>query len=328
MMNRTDTVLLLLWLVVATVSSLSIESRKLIVAARQPWIAISSRGGSSIIDLDDESEEESDDESNAVQEEEVEETVDEDMDDEEEEESEDDDEESEDEDDDEGEEKAAPSASAAPVSIIFKTNLGSPLIDTKLELLCSRTRNIDSIKNTLSRMLPGRPPAPMLRILSDGMVLDDDQLIDDIVEEDDDDDDEEEEAMVLTLDMVPPVNPKFATELGAVSDMSTSDLLDAYTANAAAMYHNGHAIFSGDDEEEESMLSVRLRHEAHDIRQQLEDGFSEKSLKLLESDSAPSTEMVDERRGQRYRTSKGGARTNLKRTIQTNLNIVSIYCVY
>jgi hypothetical protein len=31
---------------------------------------------------------------------------------------------------------------------------------------------------------------------------------------------------------------------------------------------------------------------------------------------------VEDRRGQRYRTTKGGARTNLRRIIQTNLNIV------
>ena len=117
--------------------------------------------------------------------------------------------------------------------------------------------------------------------------------------------------------MVPPVDPKFATQLHKMFDMSTSELLDAYAANAAAMYHNSAAS------DEEGLLSIKLREEAHDIRESLVENFPEKSLALL-SDQAPSTEAVEQRRGQRYRTSKGGARTNLKRIIQTNLNIVSI----
>ena len=41
------------------------------------------------------------------------------------------------------------------------------------------------------------------------------------------------ESITLTLDMVPPVNPKFATQLHKMFDMSTSELLDAYAANSS-----------------------------------------------------------------------------------------------
>lgn len=234
---------------------------------------------------------------------------------------------------DESEESENPISAAipsAPVSITFKTNLGNKLVDTSLELLVTRTRNVESVKGTLSKMLPGRPPAGSLRIISDGVLLEDDQLIDELVDDDDDDEDDEEEeegdksSMTMTLDIVPPVDAKFATELDLIHDMTNSELLDAYTANAASMYHNGQSIFS--QEQEGSSLSLQLRQQAHDIRQQLESSFPERAAQLLADDVAPSAlaeRVIEERRGQRYRSGRGGAKTNMRRVIQKNLNIVS-----
>mmetsp|Transcript_32165 Transcript_32165/g.47514 ORF Transcript_32165/g.47514 Transcript_32165/m.47514 type:complete len:563 (+) Transcript_32165:159-1847(+) len=157
---------------------------------------------------------------------------------------------------------------------------------------------------------------------------------------DEDDDDEESSGKVLTLDMIPPVDPKFATQLSKMQEMSTSELLDAYATNSAAMYQNGYELYSNalntqnqaDDEDEESSqssfsvqapVSSRLQEQAQAIREKLVAKFPEKALELLNEEGPPSdpSEMLQKRRGQRYRTSRGGVRTNLKRTIQTNLNI-------
>jgi hypothetical protein len=212
--------------------------------------------------------------------------------------------------------------SSEPISVIFKTNLGSQLIDTSLELLVSRARNIESVKNTLSRMLPGRPPVEALRILWGNKELTNDHLVDELV---DDDDDDEQSSMTLILDMVPPVDQKFATEMKAVSEMSTSDLLDAYTANAAAMYHNAGSLGSNPPELDGPLL-FHLRHEAMRIREQLTTGWPDSVMQILEME-APSrneAEVVEERRGQRVRSGKGGATTSLRKSLQRNLNVVRV----
>ena len=105
----------------------------------------------------------------------------------------DEDEDSEDEEDEDDDTKkaAASAVSSQPVSIIFKTNTGNALVDTSLELLVSRSHSVESVKQTLSRMLPGQPPVESLRLVYDGFVLQDDQLFDEVVDEEDDDDDEE-----------------------------------------------------------------------------------------------------------------------------------------
>lgn len=228
--------------------------------------------------------------------------------------------EDEDEDEDEEEPDGPPVAtSSQPINIMFKTNMGNPLIDTSLELLVSRSRTVENVKQSLSRMLPGRPPPEVMRLVSEGILLRDDELINDVVDDDEDLDDEDEEASTVTmlLDMVPPVDPKFATQLQNMNEVSTSDLLDAYAANSAAMYHP-----TNDVDQQGDLLSVQLRHEAHTIREQLLETFPEKSLAALYAETL-SSEFVEDRRGQRYRTSMGGARANLKRILQTNLNIVS-----
>jgi hypothetical protein len=225
--------------------------------------------------------------------------------------------------------------SSKPATVTIKTNLGNPLIDQSVELLVSRTRNVESVKQTLSRQLPGRPPVSALTLMSGTRVLGDDELIDELVDdeeedEDDDDDDEEATSLVLTLDMVPPVDPKFATNFGKLNEMTTSEILDAYAANAAAMYHNAQSLVSEPAGDKAfGSLNIQLRHEAYRIRNQLTSTFPESALEKLEETSPPhSSVALDQRRGQRYRSGRGGARTNIKRRIQRNLNVVRTCGMY
>ncbi len=116
---------------------------------------------------------------------------------------------------------------------------------------------------------------------------------------------------------------KFATTL-ELDDMTTSDILDAYTANAAAMYNNAQSLVSEPSADKAfGSLSIQLRHEAYRIRDQLTSAFPESALSKLKEDTPPhETQEVAQRRGQRYRSGRGGAKTNMKRTIQRNLNVV------
>lgn len=217
-----------------------------------------------------------------------------------------------------------------PLTVTIKTNLGNPIVDTSTELLVSRTRNVESVKQTLARQLPGRPPVSALTLMSGTRVLSDDELIDELVNdvEGDDDDDDECNAFVLTLDMVPPVDPKFATEFGKLHEMTTSDLLDAYAANAAAMYHNAQSLVSESSADKAfGSLSIQLRHEAYRIRDQLTSSFPESILEKLMDTTPPSQRehthsLEPQRRGQRNRSGRGGAKTNIKRMVQRNLNAV------
>jgi hypothetical protein len=210
------------------------------------------------------------------------------------------------------------------LTINVKTNLGNKIVDQTMELLVSRTRDVASVKQTLSRQLPGRPPASTLTLMIGSRVLGDEELVDELVDDEDEHEEEEEKSgtLVLTLDMVPPVDPKFATTL-ELDDMTTSDILDAYTANAAAMYNNAQSLVSEPSADKAfGSLSIQLRHEAYRIRDQLTSAFPESALSKLKEDTPPhETQEVAQRRGQRYRSGRGGAKTNMKRTIQRNLNV-------
>lgn len=206
--------------------------------------------------------------------------------------------------------------SSEPVQVSIKTNLGNPLVDTSLELLVARSRNVGSIKLSLSRQMAGRPPVSAQRLLLDGRELNNDELVDELVEDDEDD---EQDSLKLVLSMVPPVDPKFATDLEKIKEMPTSELLDAYAANAAAMYHNSQLLFSNQVSEE----NVNLRKEAHEIRQVLVQGMPESAMELLQQDPKEKDSVEQQRRGQRQRTGRGGAKQNVKRVVQRNLNIVS-----
>ena len=238
-------------------------------------------------------------------------------------------EEDEEESDDTEESPLASVISSEPVAVTIKTNLGNPLIDQSIELLVSRTRNVASVKQALSRQLPGRPPVTAISLMSGTRVLGDDELVDELVEDEDDDDDDDEEkssSLVLILDMVPPVDPKFATSFQKLNEMTTSEILDAYAANAASMYHNAQSLVSEPSADKAyGSLSVQLRHEAYRIRNQLTSSFPESALEKLEQETPPhETQVSGQRRGQRYRSGRGGAKTNIKRMIQRNLNVVCI----
>ena len=97
--------------------------------------------------------------------------------------------ESEDESEEEEEEETPPSSdtpaesAAQPIPVTIKTHTNSKLLDQSIELpTVKRSRNIQSIKQSVSRQLPSRPPMEAIQILHEGQILDDETLIEDILD--------------------------------------------------------------------------------------------------------------------------------------------------
>ena len=249
-------------------------------------------------------------------------------------------EESNDDDEEEEQQQTVSTVSSQPVRLLIQTNWGNSVLDQRVELMAARTRNVASLKKSLSRLLPGRPPILGLELVSEGRVLDDETLVDDLFDDDDDDEEEEEDDddggengshKLLVLNSVPPVDPKFATELISklkphVEDdsetLSTEELIDAYFLNQVAMSRNS-LLLANPNMESSPLLRLEIQEQAKKLREQLKgqvpDQVWETSLKPTQR-----SHHMEEYRGQRYRSGKGGARTNLKKSIQHNMNIVRL----
>ncbi len=304
-------------------------------------------------DEDEEAEEESDEE------------------DEEEDEDEDEEEEIDEDEDEEGEESST--IASSPAKITLKTALtNNILIDQSIEITASPTRNVQSLKQSVSRQFKSRPPMDAIVLRLDGQVLDDDTLVQDLVDdmdEDDEDDDDEEEGdddglpkLTIIVDMVPPVDPKFGTEMKTrLDEMTNEQVLDAYVANLASMHQNSMDMMEQskvdsavdededdvdeeDDDDEESIssepssqaipqTSLDMQRHIMMLREQVISNLSEDGKKLLEKKDTPSSPIEDALDGYngdlllkesiKRKKRRGGATMNVKRALQKNLNIVS-----
>ena len=266
--------------------------------------------------------------------------------------------------DEEDDGDAQVATSSSPVKLIISTGLGCSLIDQTLETNASRSRTIGNIRQTISRQMKGRPPLQSVRLLLGNRVLRDDEIIDDLAPDEDDEDDElddeeeeeeeEDDGMVklrLTLDAVPPVDPKFGVELQEqLQKMSTAELLEAYAANVAAADEGVARMFASsplddlsdsdddeeDDDEEESIggratasVSTAMRQHALSIKETIVETMPQDAIAILnqsadESEGAAlASAVASARRHRRGGAMKGGASTQVKRALQRNLNIVS-----
>ena len=254
------------------------------------------------------------------------------------------DEDSEDEDGvEEGEEKSAapskPSASSAVHQLLIQTTFGNDIVDHRIELMAVASRTILSLKESVRKQLPGKPPALALELMYDGQVLDDEMLLEELFEDDEDDEEDEESeyAKVLTLSCIPDVDPKFGLELVSkvqdpadaedTSVYSTQELIDAYCLTLAAQSKTAQLL--GNPKSSQSSSSRSLKLELQDAAQVYQDQLREQAgderwNAALEPKILSNAPQV---RGQRYRKGRGGASTNLKSSLQHNLNIVSIICV-
>jgi hypothetical protein len=139
---------------------------------------------------------------------------------------------------------------AEPVDLTIQTASGSAVLDQPIELenvIPSRT--IHSIKSSISKKLAAKPPPSTIALRFDGRLLADGELVQDIVKEAQEEEEELEEGdsstartaagIVLTMDTIVPVDPKFVPDLERkISDLTSQELLQAYAANEAALYQN------------------------------------------------------------------------------------------
>lgn len=246
-------------------------------------------------------------------------------------------------------------SAAEPVAVTIKTVTGSKLLDQTVELLTvTRSRDVASLKQSASKQLPSRPPVSAMQLTLHGKILDDDTLVEDLVDDDEEEDEEDDGdqsasgGLVLHLEMIPTVDPKFLYELEKkISDMTAAELLEAYAVNEAAVYQNSALLMQteqlpveDDDEEateEEEVhkqkpapqpVNAQLRERAAQIRQDLENTIlkTERAQELLADPLPPTIRQqiaVVEVKGQRVRRpgTTGGAKGSWKRVLQHNLNV-------
>jgi hypothetical protein len=224
------------------------------------------------------------------------------------------------------------SVSTLPVKITLKTSLSDNiLIDQSIEITASPSRTVHSLKQSVSRQFKGRPPIDAIELRLDGQVLEDDTLVKDLVQDIEEDEDEEEDddddglaKMTITVDMVPPVDPKFGTEMKERLDkMTNEEVLDAYVANLAALYQNSLDLLTttddsvakdeddGDDREDDQSEEQRQQQESASktsmaqkklamqqyalmLKEQLVSSMSENEKTLLEKQDTPSNSIEDD----------------------------------
>lgn len=234
------------------------------------------------------------------------------------------------------EEKSPTAASSTPARLLIQTNWGNAVVDHRIELTSSRTKDIASVKKRVSKQLPGKPPVLGLELVFEGNVLEDDMLVGELFDgededEDDDDDEDDSNFKVITLNMVPPVDARFAIDLvpklkSHIEDdedtMTTEELVDAYFLNQAAMSRNA-LLLANPDEPSSPLFRAETIEQARRLKEELKSEISSEVWDASMT-SQKRDHNTEEIRGQRYRSGKGGARTSLKKSIQTNLNIVSI----
>lgn len=244
--------------------------------------------------------------------------------------------------DNEGTQGRPATVSSQPARLLIQTNWGNSVLDQRVEITTRRTNNIFGLKKQVSRLLPGRPPVLGLELVYGGKVLDDEMLVDELFDDDDEDEVEELEEgddsdaafKVLTLNSVPPVDPKFAIELAPklkshIEDdedtLTTEELIEAFFLNQAALARNA-LLLAQPTAPSSPLLRLEIQEQAKHLKDKLKSQVPadvwEASLTAIKRDHH-----AEEIRGQRYRSGKGGARTSLKKSIQTNLNIVCIHLV-
>ncbi|GAX28963.1 hypothetical protein FisN_1Hh040 [Fistulifera solaris] len=240
-------------------------------------------------------------------------------------------------------------ASQKAVTVTVQTATGFKVLDHSLELNANRSRDIASLKETIRRQLPSKPPVSTMELIWRGKRLPDTTIVDDLIEDEDDDeeDDEMDEdnafGLVLQLDMVPPIDPKFLPQLQQeIPHWTTAQLLEAYAANEAALYQNAASLFpsrstaSSDDSDEEievqpsndsSLISEQIRQQAERIQAQWKTELltSSKAQNLLADPMAPAEQsglMITQTRGERVRqVAVAGVKTSIKLQLQRQFNI-------
>ena len=227
-------------------------------------------------------------------------------------------------------EEASPSASVAsgpPVKLSIRTAVQSSLIDQHLDFTASRTRTVRSLQQAISKTMRGRPPLQCIQLKYHGRTLEADETVDDLLADRDEDDKEESDGeesdigeeeedlvrLLLTCDIVPPIDAKFGLEFREkIATMSTREIVEAYCVNVAGMVYGQELMTreseehergetrqeegEDDDEDEEEDAarrpagsenhSLNIRKKAALVQKQFQSTLSSDTLQLMEVEHA------------------------------------------
>ena len=273
-----------------------------------------------------------------------------------------------DDDEDEPANKSDEARLSTPIPVSIKTKYGSngnTMLDQSIELTLQRRRTIGIVKDNLRRMLPGKPPKSLIQVLHEGRIVSDDVSLDELFEDDEEEDDDEDEddedetkgTIYLTIDIIPPVDGKFAQTLAAqLNDVNTAELLRLYAVNEAALYETTVATIQksvildnvsegkedeGEEEDDDlqsesaaptapELVGPKLQERADLIEEQLRDMIQkqqrEKATAILEETRPPSAiQAATEIRGERVidAVPSRGVKTSLRRKLQHTFNVQS-----
>jgi len=250
------------------------------------------------------------------------------------------------------EEKAKTNLPDIPIKLIIKTGFDfcPALVSQTLELTASPKRDIASVKLSISRQMPGRPPVSLQKLYFGIRELGDEEFLADLVSslQEDNDSDEEDTSFVLTLTLdapPPPIDPKFALEevfKEKLKGMTTDEIFDAYVANLVSMkyldallfsqstQHNDHNHDNNQDRVShvETQISsipslpqhIVMKKQALLLKQVLLSTLSQDTLQKIHGTGHDALQDTDPTRPRRPGV-PGGAKITLRRTLQKNLNI-------
>lgn len=176
----------------------------------------------------------------------------------------------------------------------------------------------ECLRPAVSKTMRGRPPLQTIILKHSGRTLSDDETVSSImsdIDSDDEDSDvedaigeEEMDKLSLTLDILPPIDPKFGTEFKEKADkMSTKELLHAYCLNAigirlgmelseAEMEEYDKLLTGIDDENDDETevgeskeqggvnQSLHIRKQAALLQKQMERSFGDDTMQLIEEE--------------------------------------------
>jgi len=232
---------------------------------------------------------------------------------------------------------------SSPVKIKLSTNLNSPL-DQKLQLTMTRSKTISDLRSLVSRTMKGKPvPLHFVRIQhhpsSDSLLPDEtvlstliSQVDSDSDSDSDDSDDTDSDAddfdsLHLTLDMIPPVEAKFALDFKTfTSRLTISELMSAYSTNQACLLKVGSdATQINDDEDSHSNtnISPSIKQSATIIQNQMRSSLDPKYLQRIDAEPPVTEEELNSLSTLLNfdDTTNNSARSKLKSNIQKNLNV-------
>lgn len=196
-----------------------------------------------------------------------------------------------------------------------------------MNMMCSEVKCTSHISysflfqlTAISKTMRGRPPLQTLVLKHSGRTLSNHETVSSILSDIDSDSDSDDEDTIgeddyaklkLTLDILPPIDPKFGTEFKEKTDkMSTKELLGAYCLNVVGMRY-GLELGEGEMEEYARVLdqnndngdgdniieqegreterlnqSLHIRKQAALLQKQMEKSFGDEVLQLMDEEHA------------------------------------------